>query len=65
MAARQHEIDAIMVWRLDRWGRSRVDLISTLQELASLRVGFASLYEALDTGLAQVATGKPETHMSA
>jgi putative DNA-invertase from lambdoid prophage Rac len=46
--ARQREVDAIVVWRLDRWGRSLVDLISTLQELASLRVGFVSLHEALD-----------------
>ena len=37
-----------MVWRLDRWGCSLVDLISTLQELASLRMGFVSLHEALD-----------------
>jgi putative DNA-invertase from lambdoid prophage Rac len=36
------------VWRLDRWGRSLVDLVSTLQELASLNVGFVSLSEALD-----------------
>jgi putative DNA-invertase from lambdoid prophage Rac len=36
------------VWRLDRWGRSLVDLVSTLQEVASLNVGFVSLSEALD-----------------
>jgi len=34
--------------RLDRWGRSLVDLVSTLQELVSLKVGFVSLSEALD-----------------
>jgi putative DNA-invertase from lambdoid prophage Rac len=38
----------IVVWRLDRWGRSLVDLVITLQELASLSVGFVSLSEALD-----------------
>ena len=32
-AARRREIDAIVVWRLDRWGRSVVDLVSTLHEL--------------------------------
>jgi DNA invertase Pin-like site-specific DNA recombinase len=47
-AARRKEIDIIVVWRLDRWGRSIVDLVSTLQELASLKVGFVSLSEALD-----------------
>ncbi len=42
-AARRREIDVIVVWRLDRWGRSLVDLIATLQELTALRVGFVSL----------------------
>ena len=47
-AARRREIDVIVVWRLDRWGRSLVDLVATLQELAALKVGFVSLSEALD-----------------
>jgi len=47
-AARRREIDVIVVWRLDRWGRSLVDLIATLQELTALKVGFISLSEALD-----------------
>jgi len=46
--ARRRELDRIVVWRLDRWGRSLADLVSTLQELASLNVGFVSLSEALD-----------------
>lgn len=47
-AARRREIDCVVVWRLDRWGRSLVDLVSTLQELTALEVGFVSLSEALD-----------------
>ena len=47
-AARRRELDLILVWRLDRWGRSLVDLVTTLQELTALRVGFVSLGEALD-----------------
>jgi putative DNA-invertase from lambdoid prophage Rac len=47
-AARRREIDLVLVWRLDRWGRSLVDLVSTLQELNALEVGFVSLSEALD-----------------
>jgi putative DNA-invertase from lambdoid prophage Rac len=47
-AARKREIDVILVWRLDRWGRSSGDLILTLQELNDLNVGFISLTEALD-----------------
>ena len=47
-AARRRELDAIVVWRLDRWGRSLADLVSTLHELHELGVGFISLSEALD-----------------
>ena len=47
-AARRREIDVIVVWRLDRWGRSLADLVSTLQELHELGIGFISLSEALD-----------------
>ena len=47
-AARRRELDLILVWRLDRWGRSLVDLVATLQELTALQVGFISLGEALD-----------------
>jgi DNA invertase Pin-like site-specific DNA recombinase len=47
-AARHREIDVVLVWRLDRWGRSVADLLATLQELEHLGVGFVSLTEALD-----------------
>jgi hypothetical protein len=47
-APRRREIDVVLVWRLDRWGRSVADLLATLQELEHLGVGFVSLTEALD-----------------
>jgi putative DNA-invertase from lambdoid prophage Rac len=47
-AARRREIDIVVVWRLDRWGRSVTDLLATLQEPEHLGVGFVSLTEALD-----------------
>src|SRR5512146_1572205 len=47
-AARRREIDVVLVWRLDRWGRSVTDLLATLQELEHLGVGFVSMTEALD-----------------
>src|ERR1035437_344889 len=47
-AARRREIDVVLVWRLDRGGRSVTDLLATLQELEHLGVGFVSLTEALD-----------------
>lgn len=37
-AARCREIDLVLVWRLDRWGRSVTDLLATLQELEHLCV---------------------------
>jgi DNA invertase Pin-like site-specific DNA recombinase len=43
-SARRREIDVV----LDRWGRSLVDLVVTLKELAELGVAFVSLTEALD-----------------
>jgi DNA invertase Pin-like site-specific DNA recombinase len=46
--ARRREIDIIIVWKLDRWGRSLHDLVWTLQELSELGVGFVSLTEAID-----------------
>lgn len=47
-AARRREVDAIVVWKLDRWGRSMADLIATLAELRDLGIAFVSLTEALD-----------------
>jgi DNA invertase Pin-like site-specific DNA recombinase len=46
--ARRRQIDAIIVWRLDRWGRSVSDLIGTIRELTDTGVGFVSLNEAFD-----------------
>jgi putative DNA-invertase from lambdoid prophage Rac len=53
-AAKQRKLDVILVWKLDRWGRSLVDLMTTLHELTALGVGFVSLTEALD---------KPRQHL--
>jgi putative DNA-invertase from lambdoid prophage Rac len=47
-AARRRQVDVVLVWRLDRWGRSVTDLLATLQQLEYLGVGFVSLTEALD-----------------
>jgi putative DNA-invertase from lambdoid prophage Rac len=48
VGARRREFDAILVWKLDRWGRSVADLVATLNELNSLGVAFVSMTEALD-----------------
>jgi putative DNA-invertase from lambdoid prophage Rac len=46
--ARGGALDAVVVWRLDRWGYSLADLVQTLQDLNALGVGFVSLSEPLD-----------------
>ena len=47
-AAKRRELDAILVWRLDRWGRSVADLVNSLAELEAVGVAFISVTEALD-----------------
>ncbi len=46
--ARKRKIDLILVWRLDRFGRSLKHLVVCLDELKILGVGFVSYKESLD-----------------
>lgn len=41
--------DTLVVWRLDRLGRSLKHLIETVEQLEGLGVGFRSVSEAIDT----------------
>jgi DNA invertase Pin-like site-specific DNA recombinase len=47
--ARRRHFDAVVVWRLDRLGRSLRHLIMLLDELTALGVSFVSLGEGIDT----------------
>jgi DNA invertase Pin-like site-specific DNA recombinase len=47
-AARTRTVDAVCVVKLDRWGRSLADLVSSLQELADLGVGFVTVRDGID-----------------
>jgi len=47
-ACRRRQVDVVLVWRLDRLGRSLKHLIMTLDEFQSLGVAFVSLNEQLD-----------------
>ena len=43
------EGDTLLVWRLDRLGRSLIHLIETVSRLEERKIGFRSLQEAIDT----------------
>lgn len=45
---RNRGFDAVVVWKLDRWGRSSGDLITGLDALTSAGVGFVSVTESFD-----------------
>ncbi len=47
-AARKRQIDVVLVWKLDRFGRSLKHLIASVDELNSLGVGFVSYQENID-----------------
>ncbi len=46
--SRKRLIDCIIVWKLDRFGRSLKHLVTTLDELNSLDVSFISYQENID-----------------
>jgi DNA invertase Pin-like site-specific DNA recombinase len=47
--ARRGKFDVLVVWKIDRLGRSVVHLLSILTELQTLGIAFVSLQEAIDT----------------
>jgi putative DNA-invertase from lambdoid prophage Rac len=46
--AKQRRFDAVLVWKLDRFGRSLKHLVSALGEFESLGVSFVSLRDSFD-----------------
>ena len=47
--ARLHRFDVIVVWKLDRFGRSVIDLVSRLRDLESYGVRFVAASQRIDT----------------
>jgi DNA invertase Pin-like site-specific DNA recombinase len=47
--ARLRRFDAVLVWKLDRWGRSVNHCIRSIQELLALGIRFISATQNLDT----------------
>jgi putative DNA-invertase from lambdoid prophage Rac len=58
--ARRRRFDVLVVWRLDRLGRSLRHLILLLEEFNSLGVGFVSLHEGID---ATTPAGRLQMHI--
>jgi len=48
-ATRKRQIDAVLVWRFDRFARSTKHLVLALEEFRSLGVQFISYQENIDT----------------
>ena len=48
-AARKRQLDAVLVWRFDRFARSTKQLLLALEEFRSLGVQFISYQENIDT----------------
>jgi DNA invertase Pin-like site-specific DNA recombinase len=46
--ASQRKFDAVLVWKIDRWGRSLKHLVTSLAELDAYGVAFVSLRDSLD-----------------
>jgi len=48
-AARRRAVDAIVCWKIDRWGRSMPGFVASVQELRSLGVRFIAITQGIDT----------------
>ena len=47
--AREHRFDCVLVWKLDRWGRSVSDSLAGIQELGGLGIRWIAVTQNLDT----------------
>ena len=47
-AARRGQVDAVMVWKLDRFGRSALDLLTNLRHLDNAGVRFIAITQGID-----------------
>jgi putative DNA-invertase from lambdoid prophage Rac len=47
--AQMRRFDAVLVWKLDRWGRSVAHSIRSIQELVALGIRFLAVTQNIDT----------------
>jgi len=52
---RQGDFDAVLIYKLDRWARSTVELLLEIKELIDKKIGFISISDNIDLS---TATGK-------
>jgi putative DNA-invertase from lambdoid prophage Rac len=45
--------DAVIVWKLDRWGRSTLDVLTSITELDASGIAFVSVRDSIDMTTAQ------------
>lgn len=48
--AHSRKFDAVLVWKIDRWGRSLKHLVTLLADLDAYGIAFASVRDSLDLG---------------
>lgn len=60
--ARRRKFDAVIVWSLDRFGRSLAHVVTTINELHERGIAFVSLREGIDLA---TAAGRLQFHMLA
>ena len=60
--AQMRRFDAVVCWKLDRFGRSLVNCVSAIQELSTLGVRFLAVSQGLDTDQANPDVTTPATH---
>jgi len=60
--AKRRKFDVLVCWRLDRLGRNLRHLVTLIDELTAVGVGFASLGEGIDT---QTPSGRLQLHILA
>jgi DNA invertase Pin-like site-specific DNA recombinase len=49
-AARKHQVEAVLVWKLDRFGRSVLDLVGNVTQLRAAGVRFVAVTQGIDLG---------------
>lgn len=59
-AARRRRFDAVVCWKLDRMGRNLQHLITLLDDITSLGIGFVSLGESIDLS---TSAGRLQLHL--